>query len=188
MVADTEKQESLNVVDLLRYVVFTLLSIPPNHWWQIFLETKFPAYAPAENPKDISEGGDDSINQDYDGDMSNSVQETQSFLINRPTQTYKTLIWKHLALKLFLDCLTLGVSINTVAFIVFMGLMKGKTMSEIGGSLKNGTISLIVASYKVWPVAAVVGFCFVPVERRLVYFSAIGAVWGVYLSIVGLEL
>ena len=43
---------------------------------------------------------------------------------------------------------------------------------------------IIVAGYKMWPIASVVNFTLIPVERRIVFLSAVGWVWGVYLSLV----
>lgn len=39
-------------------------------------------------------------------------------------------------------------------------------------------------SYKIWPVASIINFALVPVEKRIVFLSAVGLIWGVYLSVV----
>lgn len=41
----------------------------------------------------------------------------------------------------------------------------------------------MVAGYKVWPIASIVSFSFVPVEKRLVFLSFIGFLWGIYMSL-----
>lgn len=46
------------------------------------------------------------------------------------------------------------------------------------------TIGIIVDSYKIWPVASIVNFALVPVEKRIVFLSSVGLIWGVYMSLV----
>jgi hypothetical protein len=42
---------------------------------------------------------------------------------------------------------------------------------------------IIFASYKIWPLASVVNFTLIPVERRIVFLSLVGLVWGIFLSL-----
>lgn len=41
----------------------------------------------------------------------------------------------------------------------------------------------MVTGYKVWPIASIVSFSFVPVEKRLVFLSFVGFLWGIYMSL-----
>lgn len=50
------------------------------------------------------------------------------------------------------------------------------------------TIAIIVASYKIWPIASIVSFSFVPVEKRIVFLSFIGFLWGIYMSLVAAKI
>lgn len=43
---------------------------------------------------------------------------------------------------------------------------------------------IIIDGYKIWPVASVVNFVWIPVERRIVFLNFVGLLWGIYLSIV----
>lgn len=45
------------------------------------------------------------------------------------------------------------------------------------------TFPIIYASYKIWPLASIVNFALIPVEKRIVFLSAVGLVWGVFLSL-----
>lgn len=38
--------------------------------------------------------------------------------------------------KWFLDCITLGALLNTVVFLMVMGLMKGQTLESVGMNIK----------------------------------------------------
>jgi hypothetical protein len=42
---------------------------------------------------------------------------------------------------------------------------------------------IIYASYKIWPLASVVNFTLIPVEKRIVFLSLVGLVWGIFLSL-----
>jgi hypothetical protein len=35
-----------------------------------------------------------------------------------------------------------------------------------------------------WPIASIVSFTFIPVEKRIVFLSFIGMLWGIYMSLV----
>lgn len=42
----------------------------------------------------------------------------------------------------------------------------------------------MIAGWKIWPVASFVSFTFVPCERRIVFLSFVGFLWGIYMSMV----
>lgn len=48
-----------------------------------------------------------------------------------------SLSWKNMAIKWFLDSMTLGVLWNTVLFLAIMGLLKGKSGEMIWMSVKE---------------------------------------------------
>lgn len=54
--------------------------------------------------------------------------------------------------------------------------------------LSQRTIPIIVASYKIWPVASLISFSFVPVERRIVFLSLVGLLWGIYVSMLAAKI
>lgn len=106
--------------------------------------------------------------------------------------------------KWFIDCITAGAIMNTVAFLVVMGISKGQPAIQIASNIKTvrvqpldcsmptttdtistqETIPIIIAGYKIWPVASIVSFSFIPVHRRMVFLSFIGLLWGIYMSLV----
>jgi hypothetical protein len=84
--------------------------------------------------------------------------------------------------------------------LVIMGLLKGQGGSQIwsniktvsykvswmlwGSNISKETIPIIVAGYKIWPIASIISFSFIPVHRRIVFLSFIGLIWGIYMSLV----
>lgn len=47
----------------------------------------------------------------------------------------------------------------------------------------QSTFSIIYASYTIWPLASIVNFSLIRVEKRIVFLSLVGLVWGIFLSL-----
>ncbi|KJK78331.1 hypothetical protein H634G_06504 [Metarhizium anisopliae BRIP 53293] len=86
--------------------------------------------------------------------------------------------------KWFIDCITVGAVLNTVAFLVIMGVLKARSPGSIWQSVVDDTIPIIVAGYRIWPLASIVSFSVIPVSKRIVFLSFIGFLWGIYMSLV----
>ncbi|KAH9887418.1 hypothetical protein F4778DRAFT_786265 [Xylariomycetidae sp. FL2044] len=163
----------------LRFVVLTFITAPPNYLWQQFLERKWPAYEREPGPIDIEKQdglGDDDDYHDIDGGHSRRLrgEHQQKSGLNK----------KNTFLKFFTDCITLGAIFNTVAFFVLMGILKRQALDQIVQNIRTQTIPVIVAGYKIWPFASLISFSCVPVERRVVFLSFVGLLWGIYMSLV----
>lgn len=112
--------------DFLRFVMFTLLTAPPNYLWQHALERLFPGRKPSNPTKATLPHHE---NRDHD------VFLIEDGLEQREEPKTK-LDWKNTMIKWFVDCITLGALCNTAAFIIIMGIMKGRTMHQIVGVLR----------------------------------------------------
>ncbi|KAK4073169.1 uncharacterized protein Triagg1_5449 [Trichoderma aggressivum f. europaeum] len=122
----------LDHFQLFRFIVLSLITAPPNYLWQQFLEKSFPAYPPMQKSRD---GGKDIELKAMEeaaagasiggGSQSHSEAATQSKFSIRNTLT-----------KWFIDCITAGAIMNTVAFLVIMGVLKGQPMSQISSNIK----------------------------------------------------
>ncbi|KAL3954177.1 hypothetical protein ACCO45_012133 [Purpureocillium lilacinum] len=168
----------LDLSQLVRFLVFTVLTAPPNFIWQQLLERRLPAYpVDARRQKkqqqrdveltDLEEAAHDSHNADHGSGM-----VTPRFSL------------RNTLAKWFIDCMTAGAVMNTVAFLAIMGLLKSQPGSQIWHNIKTETIPIIVAGYKIWPIASIISFSFVPVHRRIVFLSFVGLIWGIYMSLV----
>jgi hypothetical protein len=115
---------SLNVVELLRFVLLTLVTTPPNYHWQQFLEQKLPAYVAPQQPH-------------YQSIELQRIEEAGHVDARRPAQSLHVagsegkFSWRNTAAKWFIDCITVGAVLNTVAFLVLMGIMKARSVSAI---------------------------------------------------------
>ncbi|KAK5956357.1 hypothetical protein OHC33_002934 [Knufia fluminis] len=163
---------TFDVYEFLRFVVLAFLTAPPNYKWQQLLERRLPAYAPDKVtmlPMTTFDRADQK-----GGDENESAEPIAKPKLNI----------KHTLMKWFIDCMTMGALMNTVAFLVLMGVMKGQSTERITNNIRTETIPIIVNSYKIWPVASIVNFAFIPVEKRIVFLSCVGLVWGIYMSLV----
>ncbi|KXJ97633.1 hypothetical protein Micbo1qcDRAFT_156583 [Microdochium bolleyi] len=96
----------------------------------------------------------------------------------------RKLNWHNTLTKWFIDCITLGALFNTVAFFVLMGLLKNQSPGQIVANVRDQTMPLILAGYKVWPFASIVSFSVIPVEKRVVFLNFVGLLWGIYMSLI----
>ncbi|THX70456.1 hypothetical protein D6D04_09907 [Aureobasidium pullulans] len=164
---------TISAADFLRFVIFTLLTVPPNYLWQHALERVFPGRKPIDSTKP--------------GLPRYEIREHDELLgedvLQQEEEIETKLDWKNTMIKWFVDCMTLGALLNTAAFLILMGIMKGRSPGEIGTALRTDTFPIIYASYTIWPLASIVNFALIPVEKRIVFLSAVGLVWGVFLSL-----
>ncbi|KAI0377137.1 hypothetical protein F5Y04DRAFT_191787 [Hypomontagnella monticulosa] len=156
-----------DLAKFLQFVAVTFITAPPNYMWQQLLERSFPAYelrkAPTGDVEKQNVGGEDAAN--------GAEQKPKLNLRNTFT-------------KWFIDCITLGAIFNTVAFFVLMGILKAQPLAQIQQNIRNETIPVIVAGYKIWPFASIISFSCVPVEKRIVFLNFVGLLWGIYMSLV----
>ncbi|KAI0129068.1 hypothetical protein BJ170DRAFT_594887 [Xylariales sp. AK1849] len=160
-----------DVPQFVRFVILSFITSPPNYIWQQYLERSFPAY---ERKTALS---------DVEGQRM-AKEEVGLGHEGASTEQKPKLNWRNTMTKWFIDCMTLGAIMNTVAFFVLMGILKGQSTSQIGHNVRTKTIPLIVAGYKIWPFASIISFSCVPVERRIVFLSFVGLLWGIYMSLV----
>ncbi|KAH8673480.1 hypothetical protein BX600DRAFT_206112 [Xylariales sp. PMI_506] len=157
----------------MRFLILSFITTPPNYVWQQWLERTFPAHGtPAHAAKGDLEA--QQVRKEKDERGPDGQQQQQKPKLNL----------RNTLSKWFIDCITLGALMNTVAFYILMGLLKGQGAEQIGHNIRTQTIPLIVAGYKIWPLASIISFSFVPVERRIVFLSFIGLLWGIYMSLV----
>ncbi|KIW97066.1 uncharacterized protein Z519_02458 [Cladophialophora bantiana CBS 173.52] len=146
---------SLRLAPLAQFVIFTLISCPPNILWQEYLEYKFPGYTVAPiSPSTTS---------------SSLTADKQLHIPN--------------TLRKFLFDQTLGAFVNTVAFVAAMAAFKGKSAKAVQREVERDVIPLMISSWKLWPIVALMNFTLVPVNKRVIVASVVGLFWGIYLSL-----
>lgn len=91
-------------------------------------------------------------------------------------------------MKWFIDCMTIGALFNTVMFLVLIGVLKGQARETVAKNIRTETIPIILNSYKVWPIASIISFSCIPAEKRIVFLSCVGLLWGIYMSLIAANL
>lgn len=123
---------ALDLLQMLRFVTLTFITAPPNYLWQGLLEKTFPAYlthAQVEERKkedddvELKGAGEGVIEGDMGAPSEGSGRGKFSL---RNTLT-----------KWFVDCITMGAIMNTIAFLVIMGIMKGQGAGQIGENIRT---------------------------------------------------
>lgn len=173
--------------------------------WQAFLERTFPGRIRTQDHDiHLAERGDGDEGPSRHGALLDPIDEKEPTLRGadmRGDYSGTQLDWKNTMIKWFIDCITIGAVLNTVAFLALMGMLKFRSVGDIADSVQSvsviclctfwyanireqETIPIIVAGYKIWPIASILSFTLVPVEKRIVFLSAVGLFWGIYMSLV----
>ena len=160
------------VLEVLRFCIFSMIMSPPNWLWQVWLEKKFPGY--------ITPTSSHYLATEIPLDPADEPARLTTWRDGK-------LSYKNLAIKLILDCITVGALVNVIGFLIIMGALRGLNLTQILQSIARNTIALLVASYYVWPLASIVAYCYISSEKRIVFLSVVGLCWGVYLSLVHLD-
>lgn len=172
-----------DATQFLRFVALAFLTSPPNYKWQQQLEHWFPSYERRSALHDIESGRKEKGDDDEKSEKREPVESHEGRPQPADAKQLK-LNWRNTFAKWFIDCITIGALLNTVAFYVLMGVMKGQTTAQIGHNIRYETIPLIIAGFKVWPFASIISFSCVPVEKRIIFLNAVGLLWGIYMSLV----
>jgi hypothetical protein len=163
------------VFHFLRFLICAILTAPPNYYWQGWLERTWPGYEAGATPMPPK----DDIELAEKGDrVAEKEREQPKPRLNK----------RNTLIKWFVDCITVGAILNTTAFLLIIGVLKGYDMAKIRQNIRQETIPIIVAGYRIWPIASIISFAFIPWQRRIVFFSCVGLFWGVYMSLISVRL
>ncbi|KAL6881446.1 hypothetical protein J3F83DRAFT_57257 [Trichoderma novae-zelandiae] len=154
--------DDIDLSSILRFMVYTVLTTPPNYRWQEFLERVFPT---TTEPKDKSVKG-------------NSDTSSPSAV----TGTGGKLNIANTAAKFILDQ-ALGAPINTLLFICLMGQLSSQSYNHIVSSVISEFWPMLFAGYRLWPIVCLLNLVVVPFDYRQLVGSIAGLGWGVFLSL-----
>ncbi|KAK4060200.1 uncharacterized protein Triagg1_10862 [Trichoderma aggressivum f. europaeum] len=185
---------TIDWVPVFQYVLFAVVSTPPNFLWQDFLESTFPAH-PSSNPPSNSK---------------KSPSSSSSSSSSQPPPPPK-LSLVNTTIKFLLDQ-TVGAALNTLLFSTFTHSLRqamvhapritslpsaAKYWSSAGAvdfsRVDFGTVwaaakaefwTLMFAAAKLWPAVSLVNFTLVKsVQGRNLVGALAGVAWGVYISL-----
>ncbi|KAI5991511.1 hypothetical protein EDD15DRAFT_1089806 [Pisolithus albus] len=71
-----------------------------------------------------------------------------------------------------------------VLFIGCMGAMEGRDLAQIRERYSDMYTTALLANWKVWPMAQLVNFRYIPLPYRIPFQSTCGVFWTLYLSLL----
>ncbi|TVY55466.1 hypothetical protein LCER1_G005587 [Lachnellula cervina] len=163
---------AIDFTPIIQFVIFSALNNPPNFLWlQSFLESTFPSHYLVPSTAAISAA---STNDEKELDRE---EKTDSLLEPK-------LSLQNTAIKFTLDQ-TIGATINTLVFSLFVAGFKGATVEQAVDAAKEEFWPIMSAGWKLWPLVSAVNYTLVKsVEGRSLLGSVAGMGWGVYLSLL----
>ena len=196
-----EKPLSVDRGKFTRFLIISVVMAPLNYCWQALLERTFPA--------ELSVGKNSADGDNYDDTPLRDRGESEAHLLNdndpeeeenvedgnipegsirgdgrsRGRQAIELYIW-HTLLKLFVDCFVLGTWWNVILFLILNGALKLESGLEVMRSVEAETVPIVLDAFKIWPFAMAVGLTLLPMERRIVFYSAVNFFWAIYMSFV----
>lgn len=124
----------------MQFILFTLLSCPPNFWWQDYLERRFPGYITTSSSSLSS--SDVTINEKQDSSTIAAGRDGEK----RET---KKLHVRNTLIKLVLDQ-SVGAAVNTIAFIATMGSLRGQSRGEVFEAVARVSTASLLSIYPLY--------------------------------------
>ncbi|PPQ90429.1 hypothetical protein CVT25_014947 [Psilocybe cyanescens] len=72
-------------------------------------------------------------------------------------------------------------------FLTSMGIMEARSPRQIGDRFKDLYGTALIANWRVWPLAQLINFRYMPLPYRVPFSQACGVFWTLYLSILNSE-
>jgi len=69
-------------------------------------------------------------------------------------------------------------------FIGSIGVMEGRTKNQIWDKYADMYTTALLTNWKVWPLAQLINFRFMPLPYRIPFQSVCGVFWTLYLSML----
>ncbi|PWY83511.1 hypothetical protein BO70DRAFT_379306 [Aspergillus heteromorphus CBS 117.55] len=213
---------TLNNAALIQFIIYGILIVPINFYWQRWLERRFPGFPFRRSSSSLSSSaalahghghGHGHGLHSYPLSKQSSTNKNDVY-ISIPTDTITTATattgtgttttvkekpfqprsritmigrmkgspWYNFTMKFLLDQ-SVGSVMNIVLFVVLINLLKGEGVARVGELVLEDFNPIMLARLKYRPVVSMLMYTVVPVDRRVVFGSACGVVWGVYLSL-----
>ncbi|KAL4924755.1 uncharacterized protein BDV17DRAFT_205127 [Aspergillus undulatus] len=195
-----DKKFSLSVLALLQFITYGVIIVPINHYWQRWLEITFPGFLFQATDPGGGAGGSPAMGTGTPSlpisrrtqSQSIDVVEVKEKLIPASTASSSTRhafqnsprlrrLLNFLA-KFLLDA-TIGGILNIILFVMLINLLKGTSLSRACELVLEDFKPIMIARLKFRPVVSTLMYTVVPLDRRVVFGSGMGVIWGVYLSL-----
>ncbi|GAQ03826.1 hypothetical protein ALT_1147 [Aspergillus lentulus] len=179
---------TLNTLALLQFLTYAIIIVPINFSWQKYLEARWPGFPARSRRRPVATAAEAKAGAVVvtvePADLlpvKEKVEEKQRVSRSRWRWRSRSGLGNFL-MKFFLDQ-TVGSVMNILLFIVLINVLKGVGWRRIGELIYEDFGPIMIARLKYRPVVSALLYTVVPVERRVVFGSACGVVWGIYLSL-----
>ncbi|KAJ5889399.1 hypothetical protein N7504_010209 [Penicillium tannophilum] len=162
---------ALNTLALLQFVTYGILIVPINFYWQRALEARYPGFPSRAEIGNVFRCS----SRSYDTLPSSKDKEKWA------PRARKSGLHSFM-MKFLLDQTIAGV-MNIVLFIVLIHFLKGETLKRLWELVLEDFRPIMIARMKYRPVVSTLMYTVIPVDRRVVFASACGVIWGIYLSL-----
>ncbi|KAL2871550.1 uncharacterized protein BJX67DRAFT_165345 [Aspergillus lucknowensis] len=204
-----DKPFALNTPALLQFVTYGIIIVPINLAWQRWLEVTYPGFlfssssstststlpissAPAASS--ITQPRPGSGPGPQPGETETELIELKEKLVRPPSNRWlprwsssssssgKRKRLFNFTMKFLLDQ-TAGGILNITMFVVLINLLKGASLGRACELVLEDFTPIMIARMKFRPIVSTLLYTVVPLDRRVVFGSACGVIWGVYLSL-----
>ncbi|KAJ5557235.1 hypothetical protein N7513_002821 [Penicillium frequentans] len=181
---------ALNTLALLQFVTYGILIVPINFYWQRALEARYPGFPSRAEIGNVFRCSSRSCSLKSVLSFIRSLFSSSASDDTLPSSKDKEK-WAPRArksglhsfmMKFLLDQTVAGV-MNIVLFIVLIHFLKGETLKRLWELVLEDFRPIMIARMKYRPVVSTLMYTVIPVDRRVVFASACGVIWGIYLSL-----
>ncbi|CAG8918357.1 unnamed protein product [Penicillium salamii] len=177
---------TLNGLALIQFLIYGLIIVPPNFYWQRVLEARYPGFpSRAEYANLFSLRTLKSIFSprvwislfSKDESLPSHTDKVKEKDVRTPPSGLHCL-----GMKLLLDQTLTSVA-NIILFVALINLLKGESLPKVWELVVVDFKPIMGARLRYRPIVSVLMYTVIPVDRRVVFGSACGVIWGVYLSL-----
>ncbi|KAJ5484751.1 hypothetical protein N7539_004739 [Penicillium diatomitis] len=204
---------TLNTLALLQFITYGILIVPINFYWQRALETRYPGFPSraelirawrswpavfsrstlrAMSPLSLFSSRSSAPRINVDAFLPRHREKLKEkdgyehdydsrYWSPRSSQTKRSGLHSFM-MKFLLDQTVAGV-MNIVLFVVLINFLKGAALRTVWELVVLDFAPIMIARLKYRPVVSTLMYTVIPVDRRVVFGSACGVIWGVYLSL-----
>ncbi|KAK9326694.1 hypothetical protein V1520DRAFT_350751 [Lipomyces starkeyi] len=171
--ADDSSDKTIDMQRVALFAAFGIVSSPMISWWQQILEGAFPTYEREKNSSKTVHASEEKIRSDTINNTNNNKVSNSG--------SRKTINWHNVAIKLILDQ-TIGQIVVNTTFIIITRYPQYESAMTLLLSLPSNLLTILLASWRLWPWVALMNFIFVPTAWRVLVTSLVGFGWNIFLS------
>ncbi|KAJ5409074.1 hypothetical protein N7509_002957 [Penicillium cosmopolitanum] len=202
----------LNILALLQFVSYGILIVPLNFYWQRALETQYPGFPSRAEISTLFSSRSCSFkalcslaslrsfvvslwpwSADSDAQLPHHREKEKEKMaeIQEQTQGQASSRWAprvrksglHAFMMKFLFDQTVAGVVNIVLFVFLINVLKGVALGRVWELIIEDFRPIMIARMKYRPIVSTLMYTVIPVDRRVVFGSACGVIWGIYLSL-----